>query len=108
MRLVIVSGSFAGKEFEVEEGNNLVGRWDPETGSFPEIDLEQFDEEAKVSRKHCVIDRRGDQVTIEDIGSLNGTFVNKSHRLKEGERFVLKIGDEVMIGKIVARIVSEE
>ena len=108
MRLVIVSGSFAGKEFEVQEGNNLVGRWDPETGSFPEIDLEQYDEDAKISRKHCVIDRRGDQVSIEDIGSLNGTFVNKSQRLQVGEKFDLKIGDEVMIGKIVARITKAE
>lgn len=103
MRLVIVTGSFAGKEFEIQEGNNLVGRWDPETGSFPEIDLDQVDEDAKVSRKHCIIDKQGDQITIEDIGSLNGTFVNQSHRLKQGERFILKKGDEVMIGKIVVR-----
>lgn len=103
MRLIIVSGSFAGKDFEIEEGDNLVGRWDPESGSFPEIDLEQVDEDAKVSRKHCIIDKSGDQITIEDIGSLNGTFINKSHRLNEGEKYLLKEGDEVMIGKIVVR-----
>ena len=65
-----------------------------------EIDLEAEDVEAKVSRKHAVITRSGTSVTLEDVGSLNGTFVNREDRLEEGNRHELKNGDEVIIGKV--------
>jgi len=53
VRLSIIRGGRRGQEFELESGNNLVGRWDPETGAFPEVDLDADDPEAKVSRKHA-------------------------------------------------------
>ena len=40
-RLVIAKGEGKGKIFELEQGNNLIGRWDPDTGAFPEIDLDK-------------------------------------------------------------------
>jgi hypothetical protein len=39
-KLSVVRGGRKGQEFPLEDGNNLVGRWDPETGSFPEVDLD--------------------------------------------------------------------
>ncbi|HEY2486729.1 MAG TPA: hypothetical protein VGI36_16400, partial [Candidatus Binataceae bacterium] len=46
-RLKIVRGSpRKDQEFPLEDGNNLVGRWDPETGAFPEVDLDADDPEA--------------------------------------------------------------
>lgn len=105
MKLVVAGGPSDGHEFEIQEGNNLVGRWDPDDVAFPEIDLEQVDEEAKVSRKHCVIDRRGEQVTIEDVGSKNGTYINKSHKLEPGAPYTLKDGDEILIGRLVLKFV---
>ena len=54
-KLSRVRGGRKGQEFPLEDGNNLVGRWDPETGSFPEVDLDQDDPEAKISRKHALI-----------------------------------------------------
>ncbi len=100
MKLVLMRGTNKGREFPIEEGSNLVGRWDPDTNAFPEIDLESEDEEAKVSRKHAVLERRGDKVTVEDIGSLNGTFLNRSPRLEPGVRQELRPGDELIIGKV--------
>jgi pSer/pThr/pTyr-binding forkhead associated (FHA) protein len=79
-------------------GDNLIGRWDPDSGAFPEVDLEADDPEARISRKHALI-RVSDKVTIEDIGSLNGTFVNRGPRLEPGSPVELKDGDEIIIGK---------
>ncbi len=72
-KLQVVRGGRKGQEFPLEDGNNLVGRWDPETGAFPEVDLDQDDPEAKISRKHALIRFEGSKITVEDIGSLNGT-----------------------------------
>jgi len=82
----------------------LVGRWDPEHGSFPEIDLEAHDPEAKVSRRHAVIYLNDSQVEVEDIGSLNGTFINRGDRLDAGKRHELKDGDEVIVGKTFLKV----
>lgn len=104
MRLVVYKAGSRGREYILQEGNNLVGRWDPDAGAFPEIDLESEDEEAKVSRKHAVIERRGDTLTIEDLGSLNGTFINRGPRLKTGTQYPLQPGDEVIVGKTFLRL----
>jgi pSer/pThr/pTyr-binding forkhead associated (FHA) protein len=60
------------------------------------------DPEARISRKHALI-RISEQITIEDIGSLNGTFVNRGRRLEPGSPAVLHDGDEVIIGKTFFR-----
>ena len=103
VKLVVIRGAGQGKEFPLELGANLLGRWDPDTGSFPEVDLEKEDVDAKVSRKHAVIEIEPGIYTLEDIGSLNGTFVNRSARLKEAEKIQLKSGDEIVIGKVFLR-----
>jgi len=103
LRLVVTRGETAGRTFVLPEGTSLVGRWDADAGAFPEIDLERDDVEAKVSRRHAVVERQGTRVTIEDAGSLNGTFINRGPRLKPGERYELKAGDEVIVGKTFLR-----
>jgi hypothetical protein len=106
-KLSIIRGGRRGQEFELETGNNLVGRWDPETGSFPEVDLDADDPEAKVSRKHALIRIDGGKITIEDIGSLNGTYVNRQPRLQPGNPLDLKTGDEIIIGKTFLKLVVD-
>ena len=107
-KLAIVRGSpRKGQEFPLEDGNNLVGRWDPETGSFPEVDLDADDPEAKISRKHALIRIDAGRITIEDIGSLNGTYVNRQPRLSPGSPAEIKSGDEVIIGKTFLKLVVE-
>ncbi len=103
-KLAIIRGGRRGQEFELEAGNNLIGRWDPDTGSFPEVDLDADDPEAKVSRKHALIRIEGGKITVEDIGSLNGTYVNRQPRLQPGSPAELKDGDEVIIGKTFLKL----
>lgn len=105
MKLVVVRGGREGKEFNIEEGSNLIGRWDPDSGSFPEIDLEEDDAEAKVSRKHALLERRGEAMTLEDIGSKNGTWIG-GDALKPGQKYPLSAGAEIIVGKTVLRLVK--
>src|SRR5215510_8600456 len=102
-KLTVIRGGTVGKEFPLQTGDNLIGRWDPDSGAFPEVDLESDDPEARISRKHALI-RLGEQVTIEDIGSLNGTFVNRGRRLEPGSPLALKDGDEIIVGKTFFKI----
>jgi pSer/pThr/pTyr-binding forkhead associated (FHA) protein len=104
VKVTITRGGTLGKEFLLQKGDNLVGRWDPDSGAFPEVDLEVDDPEARVSRKHALI-RVGEHVTIEDIGSLNGTYVNRGPRLEPGTPATLKDGDEIIIGKTFLKVV---
>ena len=106
-KFVVVRGGRKGQEFPLEDGNNLIGRWDPETGSFPEVDLDADDPEAKISRKHALTRIEGGKITVEDIGSLNGTYVNRGTRLQPGTPAEIKNGDEVIIGKTFLKLVVE-
>lgn len=102
-KLTVVRGGTVGKVFPLQLGDNLVGRWDPDSGAFPEVDLETDDPEARISRKHALI-RISDTATIEDIGSLNGTFVNRGRRLEPGSPAALKDGDEIIVGKTFFKV----
>ena len=106
-KLAVVRGGRKGQEFPLEDGNNLVGRWDPDTGSFPEVDLDADDPEAKISRKHALIRVADGKITIEDIGSLNGTYVNRQPRMAPGAPVELKTGDEIIIGKTFLKLTVE-
>jgi len=106
-RLSLIRGGRKGQEFPLEGGQNFIGRWDPETGSFPEVDLEQDDPEAKISRKHALVIIDSGKITIEDIGSLNGTYVNRGNRLIPGTPLEIKSGDEIIIGKTFLKLVVD-
>ncbi len=106
-KFIVVRGGRKGQEFPLEDGNNLIGRWDPETGSFPEVDLDADDPEAKISRKHALTRIENGKITVEDIGSLNGTYVNRGQRLQPGSPADIKNGDEVIIGKTFLKLVVE-
>ena len=80
-----------------------IGRWDADGGIFPDVDLDSDDPEAKVSRRHARITVKEGQHFLEDLGSTNGTFVNRGKRLAPGERHQLKDGDEIIVGKTFLR-----
>ncbi|MBK6428552.1 MAG: FHA domain-containing protein [Blastocatellia bacterium] len=96
-----------GKEFAVAGGETNIGRWDADGGIFPDVDLDQDDPEAKVSRRHARIMREGTQFFIEDLGSTNGTFINRGRRLLPGNRHPLNNGDEIIVGKTFLKFVVE-
>ncbi|GAB3789104.1 FHA domain-containing protein [Nocardioides ungokensis] len=58
-------------------------------------DSEIFLDDVTVSRRHAEFHRTGDTFTVSDVGSLNGTYVNRDRI----DRVQLKDGDEVQIGK---------
>ena len=65
--------------------------------------MEHDDSEARISRKHALL-RVSDKITIEDIGSLNGTFVNRGRRLEPGSPAEVKDGDEIIVGKTFFKV----
>lgn len=102
-RLIIQRGRSTGKQFSLHEDEAQIGRWDADGGVFPDVDLDADDPEAKVSRRHARITRRGDEYFVEDLGSTNGTFVNRGRRLLPGDRQALRDGDEIIVGKTFLR-----
>jgi pSer/pThr/pTyr-binding forkhead associated (FHA) protein len=106
-RLVIERGKSAGKEFLIDQYDIQIGRWDADGGIFPEVDLEPDDPEAKVSRRHARIVYRDGQYFIEDLGSTNGTFINRGRRLLPGNSHILNHGDEIIVGKTFLRFYIE-
>jgi hypothetical protein len=101
--LVIERGNSAGKQFPLSNQDANIGRWDADGGVFPDVDLDSDDPEAKVSRRHARILLREGQYVIEDLGSTNGTFVNRGRRLIPGDRQPLQDGDEIIVGKTFLR-----
>jgi len=98
-RLIIERGGRIGKEFPLVGIEANIGRWDADSGIFPDVDLDEDDAEAKVSRRHARIVSHNSQYFIEDLGSTNGTFVNRGRRLLPGKRHMLQNGDEIIVGK---------
>jgi hypothetical protein len=101
--LVIERGRSVGKQFLLSDVESQIGRWDADGGIFPDVDLDADDPEAKVSRRHARITLRDEQYFVEDLGSTNGTFVNRGKRLFPGVRQALKDGDEIIVGKTFLR-----
>jgi hypothetical protein len=106
-KLIIQRGGKVGKEFPISGAEALIGRWDADGGIFPDVDLDQDDPEAKVSRRHARIQFLNNQYLIEDLGSTNGTFVNRGPRLAPGAKQPLKNGDEIIVGKTFLKFVLD-
>jgi hypothetical protein len=86
--LVVRSGGGRAGEHFVPQGERTT------IGRSPENDI--FLDDVTVSRKHAVLLQQDDGYHIEDLGSLNGTFLNRK-RIESSAK--LENGDEVQIGK---------
>ncbi len=84
--IIRAGGGRVGESFPVDGERMSIGR---------RPDSEVFLDDITVSRDHALLIRRGEDWFLDDCGSLNGTYVNRSridsHRLEEG--------DEVQVGK---------
>jgi len=94
--LVVRSGGGRADEHFSPEGERTT------VGRSPDNDI--FLDDVTVSRKHAVLVQDGGEFRIEDLGSLNGTFVNR-RRIDAATR--LESGDEVQIGKYRLSFISK-
>jgi CRP-like cAMP-binding protein len=84
-----------------------IGRSDPVTGIRPDIDLSSIDQSRSVSRRHAKIIRQAEGYAIfEDVGTVNGTFVN-DQRIPTGVAVPIRHGDRVKIGLVEMKVVYE-
>jgi pSer/pThr/pTyr-binding forkhead associated (FHA) protein len=84
--LVVKRGPNAGSRFLLDRSTTSAGR-------HPESDI--FLDDVTVSRRHAEFRREGGEFVVVDVGSLNGTYVNR----EPVDTAVLAHGDEVQIGK---------
>jgi hypothetical protein len=95
----------SGRDVEMPLAKEVnIGRLDPASASFPDIDLTSDGGlEKGVSRRHAKITRRGSEVFIEDLGSINGTFLNRK-KLTPYLPQALKSGDELQLGRLILQV----
>jgi len=79
-------GGRAGEVFEIKGERTQIGR---------SPDAEVFLDDVTVSRNHALLVRRRDGLYVDDLGSLNGTYVNR----RRIESHKLANGDELQVGK---------
>ena len=84
--LVVKRGPNAGSRFLLDQAVTTAGR-------HPESDI--FLDDVTVSRRHAEFRKNGDSYEVVDVGSLNGTYVNREPK----NSAVLANGDEVQVGK---------
>ncbi len=92
--LRFISGKYQGGEYALAEGQEIV------IGRSSELDMVLVEE--MVSRKHARIALAEGVISIADLGSTNGTFVN-GEKVDEG---TLKEGDRVLIGTNILKVIS--
>ena len=97
--------------FALQKDENLLGRRDPMSNIFPEVDLSKYDPQTKISRRHARIWREGGNFLVEDLGSSNGTVLSpggvESVRLTPHRPQVLAHGDKIRLGDTTLHFVVE-
>jgi CRP-like cAMP-binding protein len=90
-----------GNIFPVFSNDALLGRFDSVTGMRPEIDLTNEDQSRNISRRHArLVIREGKHFVAEEIGTMNGTFLN-GQKLPNGVLTPIKDGDELVLCRLV-------
>lgn len=94
--LILYSGADAGLPFDLEPGRLVIGR-------APEVQVHI--DNPGVSRRHAELHVTDDQVTLSDLGSINGTFINET---RLAAPTALKNGDLVRLGLMVFRFYERQ
>jgi len=92
-----------GAHFALGSKTTLIGRNDPKSGIFVDVDLTSLATDPKaISRKHAQIEQEGDRFYLVDVGSVNGTKVNGERVGRE--RKPVWNGDILEFGRNAARL----
>lgn len=92
------------REIEVPLNRTIhLGRVAPASNIFPEVDLSEDTRAKNISRRHARITKQAGAVVVEDLGSLNGTFVN-GQRLSPYWPEVLSDGDTLQLGTLLIEV----
>lgn len=102
--LIIERNGQVGLAFAVTDPT-LIGKWDMDGGNFPEIDATDHDSGGYISRRHALIEQRSGQWTVTDLGSTNGTALNRQ-KLAPQQPTPLTSGDELIVGRLFLRFQS--
>ena len=103
-RLVVMRGLWPTWEYPLFDARNIIGR----AGEQPvEIDVATHEPEDRIfsSPQHARIDWDGQTLTIEDLGSTNGTYVNRV-AVRAGEKRALTAGDLIQIGGVELKLTA--
>ncbi|MBX9624511.1 MAG: FHA domain-containing protein [Gemmataceae bacterium] len=102
-RLAVLRGLRAGDEYPLYPGRNTLGRFADQP---VDVDLtgQEADGQVWSSRRHATVTVDAGVVLVEDLNSLNGTWVNGS-RVYRGQPRPLKAGDVIQIGTVQLRLV---
>jgi len=87
---VLLTEGFTGRSFEIKSERSTVGRLEDNTFQIPA---------PSVSSHHCELLLKGDELTIRDLDSTNGCYIN-GEQITEG---TIKPGEIVRFGAIEAR-----
>jgi predicted component of type VI protein secretion system len=86
--------------FPVYKSDVLLGRFDSVTGLSPDVDLTNEDQSRNISRRHArLVIRDGKHFVAEEIGTMNGTFLN-GKRLPTGVLTPIRDGDELTLCRL--------
>ncbi|HJZ93711.1 MAG TPA: FHA domain-containing protein [Gemmataceae bacterium] len=103
-RLEVLRGQRMDAKYPIYPGKNYIGRTDDKP-----VDIDLDDQEAPdriwCSRQHAVITFENGALTIEDLNSLNGTFVNRA-RVHPGQVRELRADDVIQIGTVHMKVVT--
>jgi hypothetical protein len=101
-RLIVLRGQRANISYPLYAGSNYLGRTDDKP---VDIDLDDQEEPDRIwcSRQHATITLENAQLSIEDLNSLNGTFVNRT-RVAPGQKRELRDGDVIQIGTVHLKV----
>jgi len=95
VKLVVLSAGMTGRTHELNAERTTIGRLEDNAFSLAE---------PSVSSHHCEVITKGETVTVRDLNSTNGTFIN-GEKITEA---VLKPGQTLRLGKIELRLDSDK
>ena len=99
--LVLLSSAEGEKSFSLNQGENLIGRSPRAQAHQHVINVDAYDSAARVSHQHALIICEEGTARIKDLGSLNGTILNRTQVLTENIEQPLSSGDQILIGRLL-------